>query len=96
MIPIAFYNADFRKKVFFLRIAMTSKMLYNENVKQLAKEICIHPGRFFLFKETKDLRAMQFEGLVFLFMCLLFYFPNFFLNASVNAGTIWNRSPTTP
>jgi len=25
-----------------------------------------------------------------------FYFPNFFLNASVNAGTTWNRSPTTP
>ena len=24
------------------------------------------------------------------------YFPNFFRNASVNAGTIWNRSPTTP
>ena len=26
----------------------------------------------------------------------VFYFPNFFLNVSVNAGTIANKSPTTP
>jgi len=34
IIPFAFYNFGFLKKVFFLRIAMTIKMLYNKNVKQ--------------------------------------------------------------
>src|SRR6266542_2090623 len=44
----------------------------------------------------KTSESSRLGGLVYLFACVLVYLPNFFLNASVSAGTIWNRSPTTP
>ena len=43
-------------------------------------------------RKTSELKNSE----VYFFARLLVYLPSFFLNASVSAGTIWNRSPTTP
>jgi len=43
-------------------------------------------------QKTSELKNSE----VYLSTHLLVYLPSFFLNASVSAGTIWNRSPTTP
>lgn len=43
-----------------------------------------------------DYSSFQLGGPGCLLAYILVYLPSFFLNDSVSAGTIWNRSPTTP